>query len=161
MNNRLKNPADAAKYREQLLQKQHKIDPITQTEIKDAVLDHQHFGEQRCRAVLERTVNSFEGKVFNAYQQYVKHHTDLSISDILRNLADYLEKDYSNNAIHHTAIDTDVRAFKQLTSSTQKEILESININPETNALKRAKQIRKAIRENKLDSQVIYNKKGA
>ena len=161
MQKRLKNSQEAAKYRDTLLAQQSKIDPITKSSITDPVLDHQHYGDQKCRAVLERTVNSFEGKVYNAYLRYVKHHTDLTISDILRNLADYLESDYSNNAIHHTAIDTDVRVFKQLPAESQKEILQSININPESNTLKRAKQARKAIRENKLDVQIIYKKKGA
>ena len=161
MKKRLKNSSEAAKYRDLLLQNQNKIDPITKSKINDPVLDHQHFGEQLCRAVLERTVNSFEGKVYNAYLRYVKHHTDLSISDVLRNLADYLEADYSSNNIHHTAIDVDVRTFKQLNAESQKEILQELKIVPESNALKRAKQARKAIREGKLDVQVIYKKKGA
>jgi hypothetical protein len=159
MKKRLKNPQEAAKYRNALLTQQNNIDPITKELITDAVLDHQHFGDQLCRAVLDRTVNSFEGKVQNSYNRYIKHLTSRTLSEILRNLADYLEQDYTANAIHHTAIDTDVRAFKSLSAEKQKEILEGISVQPKSNSVERSKQARKAIREGTLNALEIYKRK--
>lgn len=159
MKKRLKNSQEAATYRNQMLNQQKNVDPITKEIITDAVLDHQHYGDQLCRAVLDRTVNSFEGKVQNSYNRYIKHLTDKSLPEILRNLADYLEKDYSANAIHHTAIDTDVRLFKSLNSEKQRDILEGIGVQPKTNSAERTKQARKAIREGILDVVEIYKRK--
>ena len=72
---RLKNNKDAATFRNKQLKAQGYIDPITGEKIdpKDAVLDHAHFGEQRCRGVLHRECNSWEGKVQNAFNRYMKH----------------------------------------------------------------------------------------
>lgn len=150
MSRRLKNPKDAAKYRKELLEKQNGIDPITKEIVTDGVLDHQHFGEQKCRAVLDRTCNSFEGRVVNSYNRYMKHLTDKPIHEVLRNLADYLEADVSANAIHHTALSVDVNKFKSLKAADQKQLLEDCGVEPQENVKKRALQARKLIKESKL-----------
>lgn len=151
-NDRLKNSADAAVYRARLLQEQNFIDPIIKEPIPAGsdVLDHAHFGEQRCRGVLIREVNSWEGKVANSYQRYIKHLTDLPLPEILRNLADYLEQDTSSNKIHHTALTVDVGKFSRKPADVQKEILEGCGVAPESNSKKRAAQARKLIKEGKL-----------
>ncbi|QOI72266.1 putative EndoVII packaging and recombination endonuclease [Erwinia phage pEa_SNUABM_50] len=156
---RLKNSKEAAKYRADLLKSQKGLDPIIKEKVKDPVLDHNHKGEQECRAVLDRTVNSFEGKVQNAYDRYIKHLTDTDLPTILRNLADYYEQDYSNMHIHHTALTVDVRKFKSLPSAQQCSILESFNVVPESNTAKRSNQARKLIKSGDLDMTQI--KKGA
>lgn len=152
---RLRNTDEAAKFRNHLLGKQNHIDPITGEIIKDPVLDHAHFGEQRCRAVLQRECNSFEGKVQNAFNRYMKHLTDVPLSEVLRNLADYLERDNSKLPIHHTAITVDTGKFKRLPAEKQREILESFDIVPESNNLKRTKQARKLILDGRLDMNSI------
>lgn len=159
MNGRLKDSKDAASYRNELLKKQQNIDPITKEKINDPVLDHQHFGEQRCRSVLERTSNSFEGKVYNSYLRYIKHLTDTPLPDILRNLADYLESDVSQNKIHHTALSVDVNKFKALPADRQREILISFGVQPETNVKKRCNQARKLIKTGQLN--MLDIKKGS
>ena len=146
MGKRLKDSEDAASYRAQMIKKQHGIDPITESKITDAVLDHQHFGEQKCRAVLQRTVNAWEGKVQNSFNRYVRNHTDLSLPDVLRNLADYLEGDYSANAIHHSALTEDVKVFKNLPAAEQKQLLIKLGAEPAENVKKRSSQIRKFIK---------------
>lgn len=156
---RLKDSKDAGKYRSELLKEQNGLDPIINKPVKDAVLDHKHYGDQECRAVLDRTVNSFEGKVQNAFNRYVKHLTDADISTVLRSLADYYERDTSTTPIHHTALTIDVRRFKSLPAKQQFDILESFGVVPESNVKKRSNQARKLIKEGKLDMQLI--KKGA
>ena len=156
---RLKNSKDASTYRNEVLKKQKYIDPITKEKINDPVLDHQHFHEQRCRQVLQRECNSFEGKVQNAFNRYMKHLTDKPLPEILRNLADYLEKDYSENPVHHTALSVDVNKFKALPADRQREILISLGIEPESNAKKRSLQARKLIKTGELN--MLDIKKGS
>lgn len=156
---RLKDSKDAAVYRKSALEEQNNIDPIINEVIKDPVLDHNHYGEQEVRAVLDRTVNSFEGKVFNAYLRYVKHLTDKDISTVLRNLADYYERDTSTNPIHHTALTVDVKKYKALPAKQQCDILESLGVIPAGNVKKRANQARALIKQGKLDMVLI--KKGS
>lgn len=143
---RLKDPKDAAKYRDLLLTSQQGIDPIIEKKIVDPCLDHQHFGTQQCRGVLQREVNSFEGKVQNAANRYLRHLTDEPLPVILRRLADYLERDYTNAPIHHTALTVDVGKFKRLSAQAQKDLLIAHGVSPDTNALLRAKQARKLIK---------------
>jgi hypothetical protein len=68
-----------------------------------AVLDHKHklfkdqpLGEDNagfCRGVLHRSINSWEGKVFNAYRRLGLHKIDKTLPELLRSLADYLERE--------------------------------------------------------------------
>lgn len=147
---RLKNNKDAAQYRTDLLKQQKGLDPITGNKIHDPVLDHAHFGEQRCRGVLQREVNSFEGKVANAFNRYMKHLTNKPLPEILRNLADYLEQDNDTKPIHHTALGIDVKKFSRKPADEQKQILLSFGVEPESNQKKRANQARKLIKTGKL-----------
>lgn len=152
---RLKNSKEAGTHREALLEQQNGVDPITEALITDAVLDHYHDGNQHCRAALQRESNSFEGKVYNSYKRYIKHLTDKPLPEILRNLANYLEK-YNNipeeeQVIHHTALRVDVNRFKRMSADKQRSILMEYGVIPEKNAGKRANQARKLIKTNKLD----------
>ncbi|WNA15966.1 DNA endonuclease VII [Xanthomonas phage XaC1] len=158
-NKRLKNSTEAAKFRNELLKKQKNIDPITKEQIKDPVLDHMHFGKQNCRQVLQREVNSWEGKVQNSFNRYMKHLTDKPLHEVLRNLADYLEKDYSDNPVHHTALSVDVNKFKALSADRQREILIDLGVQPESNGTKRANQARKLIKTGALN--MLDIKKGS
>ena len=142
---RLKNSNEAAKYRDTLLIEQTNRDPITGSMITDPCLDHQHFGEQHCRQVLQRESNSFEGRVYNSYTRYIKHLTDDPLPVVLRRLADYLERDYSDRPIHHTALAVDVGKFKRLPADVQKQIITTYGLVPGTNVKAREKQARALI----------------
>ena len=158
--NRIKNSEEAAVYRDALAIKQNNIDPITKSTLIDKVLDHQHFGDQKCRGVLNRNTNTFEGRVYNTWIRYIKNYTDLSLSEVLRNLADYLEEDYSSNKIHHTAIVVDTNKFKSLPSLDQRYLLENLKIlEIGKNQVERTKQARDLIREGKLTTAMINTAK--
>lgn len=152
MTDRLKNSKDAADYRNKLLKEQDYIDPITKEKIQKGseVLDHAHYGEQRCRGVLARECNSWEGKVTNAFNRYMKHLTNKPLPEILRNLADYLEQENDSKPIHHTALGLDVKKFSRKPADEQKQILQSFDVEPESNQKKRANQARKLIKTGKL-----------
>ena len=95
--NKLKQ-SEIKSFREERLIRQGGRDPITGLQIKDAVLDHDHVsGHVRC--VLQREVNSFEGKVWNAYKRFIRP-LGASYEDVLISLVEYKNKDYSNNPIH-------------------------------------------------------------
>lgn len=155
MKKRLKNPKEAAEYRKHLLKEQNNIDPIIKEKITIPVLDHYHENNQHCREVLQNEVNAFEGKVTNSFRRYLNHLTDKPIHEILRNLADYLEKNNSipeeQQVIHHTALTIDVRKFKRLPAIKQNEIISSFGLIPESNSDKRSKQARKLIKDGHLD----------
>ncbi len=156
---RLKNSKEAQKLRNELLKKQDNIDPIAFINVTDAVLDHQHYGPFKCRAVLQREVNSFEGKVYNAYRRYIKHlKSNLDLPGLLRSLASYLEQDYSNMPVHYTGIIDEVRVFKRINSEKQIKVLKELGIEPAQNAKKRIKQIRKALLENKITYEGLQRK---
>lgn len=163
MKKRLKNPTDAAKHRNELLKKQKGIDPIIGINITKPVLDHQHSGNQHCREVLQNEVNGWEGKVVNSYKRFLSHLTDKPIYEVLRNLADYIERHENTpedeQVIHHTALTIDVKKFKNLPSKEQCSIIESFGLVPGSNNTIRAKQARKLIKDGQLKIKDI--KKGA
>lgn len=163
MKKRLKNPKEAAAYRKELLKKQKGIDPIIGIEITKPVLDHQHSGNQHCREVLQNEVNGWEGRVVNSFKRCLGHLTDKPLYEVLRNLADYIERNEKTpedeQVIHHTALTVDVKKFKSLPAAQQISILESFGVMPESNSAKRANQARKLIKSGDLDMTQI--KKGA
>lgn len=108
--------------RERLLKLQKGIDPITGLKITDPVLDHNHL-DGFVRAVLQREVNAFEGKVVNAYNRYIRH-LGISIEDVLCNLQGYWQQDYSQNAIHprhKTETDKLIRQYRKRLKTVKRE----------------------------------------
>lgn len=107
------NQKDLNKVREELLIKENFTCPITKIKLttQTGVVDHKHkryknqiIGEDGVgliRSVLDRYANAWEGKVTNSFIRLGLHNYDLSISDMLRNLADYLERE-PTNYIHPT-----------------------------------------------------------
>lgn len=162
MKKRLKNPKEAAEYRNELLKKQNGIDPILGIKITKPVLDHFHGSEQHCREVLQNEVNGWEGRVANSFKRCLGHLTDKPIHEVLRNLADYLEKHENtlpeDMVIHHTALTVDTRKFKSLPAQKQIEILKDFGLEPESNSDKRSKQARKLIKEGSLDIKLYIKK---
>lgn len=163
MKRRLKDSKDAAEYRKELLKKQNGIDPILGIKITKPVLDHLHSKNQHCREVLQNEVNGWEGRVANSFKRCLSHLTDKPLHEVLRNLADYLEKNNnipeSEQVIHHTALSIDVKKFKALPAKQQCEILESHGIVAGGNVKLRANQARKLIKDGKLN--MLDIKKGS
>lgn len=155
MKRRLKNSDDASKYRKILLEKQNGLDPIIGIKITRPVLDHYHDGNQHCRQVLQNEVNGWEGRVANSFKRCLGHLTDMPLHEVLRNLADYLEKNNNipeeEQVIHHTAITVDVGRFKRLPANQQSEILSDLGLVPGSNIKERSKQARKLIQSGKLN----------
>jgi len=99
MDNRIA-PKDLAPLRLSLFKKQKGVDPITGTPITAPCLDHDHESGV-CRMVLQREVNSAEGKVYNAYKRYIRH-LGVDFGTFLKGMLRYHRKDFSGNPIHPT-----------------------------------------------------------
>lgn len=95
---------DLKQIREKLHKDQNNICPIMGCTypVADMVVDHQHktrktdingvHGAGLIRGCIHRQANVLEGKISNAYVRYGIHH-HVSLSDYLRNLADYLDQE--------------------------------------------------------------------
>lgn len=120
---------DIAEAREEFIKMQGNMDPILKEPFKEkTVLDHCHLS-QNVRAALNRNSNAFEGKVFNAYVRCLRWLTDKPLPEILRNLADYLEQDYSDNPYHPGWIRRVTTDFRKLKAKEQLDVLAELGYN--------------------------------
>jgi DNA-directed RNA polymerase subunit RPC12/RpoP len=104
-NLRILTPTELCGKRLELYKKQNKICPVCGKKIlfEKSVLDHQHKmlktdelgvnGTGQIRGVLCFQCNSWEGKIFNSLRRYGLHKKNVPMSVLLRNLADYLERE--------------------------------------------------------------------
>ncbi len=132
-------------FREKLLKEQNYIDPITNEVITNPTLDHDHV-TGHIRMVLDRNVNQFEGRIINYYNRLIKYkNLPITLPNILRNLALYLEKDFSNTPYHPDHLLLITRKFRGFRKEEQEAILKEANIIPSTNSKLRSKQFKKLI----------------
>lgn len=115
-------------FRDEQVKKQNGIDPILGTEFPKGSICQDHCHDtQHCRAALHLQTNAFEGKVINAYTRCLKWLADVPLPTLLRNLADYLEVDYSGNP-YHVGWQKKIRTmFNSLNTSQMKQVLQHFN----------------------------------
>lgn len=89
---------DLAAWRQWRLEYQGGIDPIAGIKITVPCADH-HHETGRLRQVLQREVNAFEGKVFNAWRRYLRH-LGVPLTNAISGLLAYYDVDYSKNPLH-------------------------------------------------------------
>ena len=116
--------AEIKKFKEEQVKKQNGIDPILGIPFPKGNIcqDHCH-STQHCRCALHFQSNAWEGKVINAYVRCLGWLTDVPLPTLLRNLANYLEQDYSMNPYHvgwTKRVKTD---FNKLNSKQQDQVL--------------------------------------
>lgn len=159
---------DITRVRELLYKEQKGIDPILKETIalSGSVLDHSHI-TQRCRAVLHRQSNSWEGLVFNSYRRCMQWVTEKPLPELLRNLADYYEdtervehtKPYHPGWIKRLCTD-----FASLNEQEKKDTLEKLGQPTGSNATERKTLFRKALLTRKFSyntvKDLINQKKG-
>ncbi len=69
--------------------------------------------------MLSQPANTWEGYVVKYFQKYCSNYTDLSVSEALRNLADYLENPYwIENKLHHRGVETQRKYLERLKKET-------------------------------------------
>ncbi len=145
MTEHLYTPTDVKRVRDRLAKEQNGIDPILKEPFKETqVCDHDHT-TQHVRAALNRNSNAFEGKVFNAYIRCLRWLSDKPLPEILRNLADYYERDYSHNPLHPGFIKRLCTDFASLPEASKKEVLHLMNQPQGSNGTERKKIFRAAV----------------
>lgn len=137
---------EIAHEKQRLLSLQNGIDPILEIPVSasESVCDHSHES-QHTRAALHRQSNAFEGLVFNAYKRCIKWVSDKPLSEVLRNLANYLEKDYSHNPYHSGWVKKIQTRFNSLKERQKDEVLIALGYEKQGNALARKKVFKKAV----------------
>ena len=138
----LKN-RDIPKYRSRELESQKGIDPITREVITKPTQDHSHV-TGNLRMCLQNESNQFLGRIESFYGRYIKYKKlDITLPEILRNIADYLEKDYSDNAIHPKSITDVCQRFGRMKVEEQNNILFELGLSIEGSKKDKQKRYRK------------------
>lgn len=146
MNKSLYTPKEIKAFKEQQIEKQKGVDPILGIPFPKGNIcqDHDHFS-QHCRGALHFQSNAFEGKVVNAYVRCLGWLVDIPLPVILRNLADYLEVDYTSNPYHNGFLKKLKTMFNSLSASQQNKVLIALGAIEGSNPAKRKELFSKVI----------------
>ena len=133
-------------FKEQQIKEQKGIDPILQEPFPSGTIcmDHDHT-LQHCRAALHLQTNAFEGRVLNAYIRGLRWLTDKPLPVILRNLADYLERDFSQNPYHNSWLKAVQSKFNALREQQKDRVLIVLGGEAGKNSADRKKRFKELI----------------
>lgn len=141
----LYTPADVKRVRESLYKEQEGKDALTglPLDIKQAVTDHNHK-TQYVRGVLHRQSNVVLGKIENLWVRYLKFWYSGTLSDFLRQAANYIEKEDDKRYVHPKWIQRVCTDFNKLSEASKKDVLADLgqpqgdNVNQRKQAFKKA-----------------------
>ena len=140
--------ADIKKVRDLIAEEQEGKDAITGVSLAQgrACADHAHDSDQYVRGVLLHTTNAFVGNIENAYKRHMAWWLDeLTLSDLLRNTAEYLERPPDKRFRHNGWIRVVQIAFNKTSAKQQNAILEALGESQGGNLAERKKLLKKAI----------------
>ena len=125
------------------------ICPLLNYATKDWVVDHCHSGGT-IRGVVSSEGNAFLGRIENAHKRLSKKASQSSLSKVLRNMADYLDKPCTG-LLHPEGFRQLYKRFSRLDKATQLDILMKVGINREliqacNNSLDRTKLYKSYLR---------------
>jgi hypothetical protein len=137
----LYNTADVKKVRELLTKEQDNKCAVTGLEIpvKQHVLDHAHDETQLVRGVLHRQVNAFAGKAENAFTRLIAWWYPNDLPTLLRECADYLEKEPDTRYRHNGWIKKVNTEFNKLKEAQKDAVLISLGQTAGKNGVERKK----------------------
>jgi hypothetical protein len=143
----LYNTADVKKVRELLTKEQDNKCAITGLEIpvKQHVLDHAHDETQFVRGVLHRQVNAFAGKAENAYTRLIAWWYPNDLPTLLRECADYLEKEPDGKYRHNGWIKKINTEFNKLKEAHKDVVIVALGQTKGKNGAERKKLFQKAV----------------
>jgi hypothetical protein len=104
-------------YRRELLTEQGGLCAVLQESMTTPCLDHDHY-DGKCRGVIGFELNMFEGAVQKLWAKHLEGKTEVSFSEALRRLADYLEQDHSRHPFHGEILADLKKALKRRTKET-------------------------------------------
>ena len=118
------------KVREERLQQNQNICEMTFREIPKgvAVFDHAHDSQQLLRGVVHRQANLFLGKIENSWTRYMGWWFNGTLSEALRLIANYLERDSLPYRHPHWKAKVMAR-FRSLKSAEKDEVLTKLGFN--------------------------------
>lgn len=130
------NTNEVAQMREEVLSSNGGLCEMTGEPIKRPSLDHDHSDPPVVRGVISQHCNTMEGYLIKYFNKYCKHNTKLTLSEFLRKMADYFEKDW-NRGLHHRAISDKQTKLCRTTNQELIDILiNDYNHIPESGLLK-------------------------
>ena len=143
----LYNTADVKKVREQLTKEQFNTCSVTGLDIpvKQHVLDHAHDETQLVRGVLHRQVNAFLGKSENAFTRLIAWWYPNDLPTLLRECADYLEKEPDTRYRHNGWIKKINTEFNKLKEAQKDSVLVALGKTAGKNATERKKLFQSAV----------------
>tara|TARA_Y100001937_G_C7135092_1_gene339507 strand:+ start:922 stop:1371 length:450 start_codon:yes stop_codon:yes gene_type:complete len=128
--------------------------PISRADMEDCVVDHSH-ATGKIRGVLHRQSNVLLGKIENAWKRYVQKSSAIELPQVLRNMADYLEKE-DLDLLHPYGATQLSKKFSVKKMQIQEKILLDLGFKKsdikDLNSKERTKLFRKKITENKYES---------
>ena len=155
----LYNVKDVKRVRELLLKEQDGYDLLTLSEVlpNQSVLDHNHKN-LFVRGVLNRATNSMVGKIENAFNRYMKHWYSGTISNFLRQCAEYLERK-DDTRFRHTQWIKDLKVqFNKLNEAQKAKIIVAFGSIDGKNGKARKEIFAKIVLDRELGYEVINNK---
>ncbi len=143
----LYNTADVKKVRELLTKEQKNKCAVTGLDIptKQHVLDHAHDDTQFVRGVLHRQVNAFAGKAENAYTRLIAWWYPNDLPTLLRECADYLEKQPDGRYRHNGWIKKVNTEFNKLKEAHKDVVLVALGQTKGKNGAERKKLFQRAV----------------
>lgn len=138
---------DVAEVRKQLLTEQEGCDKLTGLPIPEgqAVLDHSHKS-QYVRGVLHRQSNAVLGKIENLWTRYLSYWYNGTLSQFLRQAANYLEQPDDARYVHPAWIKRLSIDFSKLSTEKQKQVLADMQIEAKSNAIARREAFTKSLK---------------
>ncbi len=161
----LYNTTDKAKVRAALYEDQNAVDILTNKPLdyKDSVLDHNHKTHY-VRGVIHRQVNAFLGKLENNYIRYLSWWYDGTLSDFLRQCADYIERPDNDSFIHDSWIKGLCIKFNKLNEADKSKVLKEMSVQDGKNSADRKILFKKALLSRRYTmtqvEYIISNRKG-
>lgn len=105
------------KIRAKILDEQGGLCAILREPMDKPCLDHDHY-DGKCRGVIGSAINLFEGSVQKLWDKHLNGKTNVPMSEALRRLADYLEKDNLHMPFHEGIITDLKKALSRRTKET-------------------------------------------
>lgn len=149
---------DVQQAREKLLLEQDGFDKLTLTKIEkgQACLDHNH-NTLFVRGVLNRQTNAALGKLEGVYTRYLAHWYKGSLSNFLRQSAEYLERKDDKRWRHPHWLKKVKTRFNKLTEKEKALILLALTNEEGKNGKERKELFAKAILQRELGYEKIDN----
>lgn len=85
---------------------------LTGEEIKRPTLDHCHE-TGKVRGVISQHSNTYEGYLMKYFRKYVERNTSLTISEYLRSMAEYYDRDWKRGLHHRILSDYQIKLCRK------------------------------------------------